>query len=466
MASKGFVRNNINQFAFIYRAIDFYFIQISLWLACHLMDVQYDFLYFVLALTANVGYLFTAEAFWLYRSWRAGALKEILFYTCLSWFVMLLPALLFIFFTKTADYYSRLALGSWILLSLFSLISWRVVFRYFLFAVRRKGINTRSVGIIGVTESGKKLAQEILEHPEMGYQLSAIYDDRPQESFSKTYRAWYKGNIEAAIESAKAGELDVLFIALPLSLKEQVESVLLALGDTTLDVHVIPDFFTYNLLHSRMAHVGEIQTISVYDTPMRGGASMMKRIEDVILAGCILSVIAVPMMLIAMAIKLTSKGPVIFKQDRYGMDGKRIKIWKFRSMTVTENSNVVTQAKKGDARITWLGGILRRTSLDELPQFINVLQGTMSVVGPRPHAVAHNEQYRKVVDYYMLRHKMKPGITGWAQINGWRGETDTLDKMQMRIQFDLDYIRNWSLWMDFKIVIYTFYKGFVGKNVY
>nr|WP_316250564.1 undecaprenyl-phosphate glucose phosphotransferase [Catenovulum sp. 2E275] len=466
MASKGFVRNNINQFAFMYRAVDLYFIQITLLVACYLLDVRYDFLYFVLALTASIGYFFTAEAFWLYRSWRAGALKEILFYTCISWLVMLIPVLLLIFFTKTADYYSRLALGSWLVLSLASLVSWRVLFRYFLFAIRKKGINTRSVGIIGVTESGKKLAQEILEHPETGYQLSAIYDDRSPERFSKTYHAWYKGKVEDAIEQAKAGDLDVLFIALPLSLKDKVESILLALGDTTLDVHVIPDFFTYNLLHSRMAHVGEIQTVSVYDTPMHGGASMIKRIEDVILSSIILSIIAIPMMFIALGVKLSSRGPVIFKQDRYGMDGKRIKIWKFRTMTVTENSDVVTQAKKGDARVTWFGAFLRRTSLDELPQFINVLQGTMSVVGPRPHAVAHNEQYRKVVDYYMLRHKVKPGITGWAQINGWRGETDTLDKMQMRIQFDLDYIRNWSLWMDFKIVFYTFYKGFVGKNVY
>jgi len=219
-------------------------------------------------------------------------------------------------------------------------------------------------------------------------------------------------------------------------------------------------------MQTTMSHVGNIQTLSVYNNPMSGGAAALKRFEDIVLSSIILTIIALPMLAIAIGIKLTSKGPVIFKQDRYGLNGKRIKMWKFRSMTVTENADKVTQAKKGDARITKFGAFLRRTSLDELPQFINVLKGDMSVIGPRPHAVAHNEEYRKMVDFYMLRHKVRPGITGWAQVNGWRGETETLDKMQKRIEYDLDYIRNWSLWMDFKILILTLFKGFVGKNAY
>jgi putative colanic acid biosynthesis UDP-glucose lipid carrier transferase len=172
------------------------------------------------------------------------------------------------------------------------------------------------------------------------------------------------------------------------------------------------------------------------------------------------------LLLIAVAVRLTSTGPAIFKQDRYGLDGKQIGVYKFRSMKVLENSDNVVQATKGDARITPLGAFLRKTSLDELPQFFNVLRGEMSVVGPRPHAVAHNEHYRNRVAFYMLRHKVKPGITGWAQINGWRGETDTLDKMEKRVEFDLHYIRNWSLWWDVKIIIKTLFKGFGGKNVY
>jgi putative colanic acid biosynthesis UDP-glucose lipid carrier transferase len=176
--------------------------------------------------------------------------------------------------------------------------------------------------------------------------------------------------------------------------------------------------------------------------------------------------IAIPMLVIAAAVKITSPGPVIFKQIRYGLDGKAIKVWKFRSMSTMDNGSSVKQATKNDARITPLGAFLRRTSLDELPQFINVLQGQMSIVGPRPHAVAHNEEYRKLIKGYMLRHKVKPGITGWAQINGWRGETDTLDKMEKRVEYDLAYIRNWTVWLDVKIVFLTVFKGFINKNAY
>jgi putative colanic acid biosynthesis UDP-glucose lipid carrier transferase len=219
-------------------------------------------------------------------------------------------------------------------------------------------------------------------------------------------------------------------------------------------------------MHGQMSHLGDVQTISVYDNPMSGGVAVIKRIEDIIMSLVALTLLAIPLLLIGIAIKLTSKGPVLFKQDRYGLNGRKIKVWKFRSMTVMENTDVVTQASKGDARITKLGGFLRRTSLDELPQIINVLKGDMSVVGPRPHAVAHNETYRKLVSFYMLRHKVKPGITGWAQVNGWRGETDTMDKMEKRIEYDLEYIRDWSLWLDFKILVFTVLRGFNDKNAY
>jgi putative colanic acid biosynthesis UDP-glucose lipid carrier transferase len=171
------------------------------------------------------------------------------------------------------------------------------------------------------------------------------------------------------------------------------------------------------------------------------------------------------MVVIAILIKRESEGPVFFKQERHGFDGKIIKVWKFRSMHLHDDTEV-KQATKGDSRVTKIGAFIRRTSIDELPQFINVLQGRMSVVGPRPHAVAHNEEYRQLIPYYMLRHKVKPGITGWAQINGYRGETDTLDKMEGRVDYDLDYIRNWSLLMDIKIVFLTVFKGFIGSHVH
>ncbi len=209
-----------------------------------------------------------------------------------------------------------------------------------------------------------------------------------------------------------------------------------------------------------------MQALSVYDTPFQGASDLLKRAEDIVLSSIILLMLTLPMLCIAAAVKLTSPGPVIFKQKRYGLDGKQILVYKFRSMKVQDNGPVVKQATKNDPRITKLGAFLRRTSLDELPQFINVLQGRMSIVGPRPHAVAHNEEYRKLIKGYMLRHKVRPGITGWAQVNGLRGETETINKMVKRVEYDLDYIHRWSVWLDLKIIFMTVFNGFINKNAY
>lgn len=229
---------------------------------------------------------------------------------------------------------------------------------------------------------------------------------------------------------------------------------------------LVPDLFSYSSHISQLRMFGNIQTISIFTSPFEGEGAVLKRIEDIVL-GAFFTLVSLPAMLaVAIGIKLTSPGPVLFKQNRYGLNGKQIPVWKFRTMRVMENSAVVTQATRNDPRITRFGAFLRKTSLDELPQFFNVLQGTMSIVGPRPHAVAHNEQYRVLVENYMIRHKVKPGITGLAQIHGFRGETDTIDKMEKRIQYDLEYIQSWSLLLDIKIVFLTFFRGFVGKNAF
>jgi putative colanic acid biosynthesis UDP-glucose lipid carrier transferase len=224
--------------------------------------------------------------------------------------------------------------------------------------------------------------------------------------------------------------------------------------------------FTYNLLNSRMVNLGPVATISIFETPFYGINGWLKRLEDIVLSVLILAIICIPMLAIAIAIKWTSPGPVLFKQRRYGLGGKSINIFKFRTMNVAENGDMVVQARKDDSRVTPFGKFLRCTSLDELPQFINVLLGDMSVVGPRPHAVVHNEEYRKLISGYMLRHKVKPGITGWAQINGFRGETDTLEKMEARVQYDLWYIRKWSIGLDLRIIARTVGSGFTGPNAY
>ncbi len=274
------------------------------------------------------------------------------------------------------------------------------------------------------------------------------------------------GSFDDVIKSAQARQVEILYITLPMAAEQRIVALLEKLSNSAVAVHIIPNFFIYNILHARWHNIGDHQALSIYDTPFYGAGSLVKKAEDMTIASIILVLISLPMLLIAIAIKLTSPGAVIFKQKRYGINGKELTVYKFRSMTTCDNGNVIKQAKKNDARITKLGAFLRKTSLDELPQFFNVLDGSMSVVGPRPHAVAHNEEYRKKISGYMLRHMVKPGITGWAQVSGYRGETRHLEQMEKRIEHDLYYIRNWSLIWDIKIILMTIFKGFVNKNAY
>ncbi|HWO10775.1 MAG TPA: exopolysaccharide biosynthesis polyprenyl glycosylphosphotransferase, partial [Polyangiaceae bacterium] len=245
-----------------------------------------------------------------------------------------------------------------------------------------------------------------------------------------------------------------------------ISNVIRGLSDTTASVHMAADMVMFDLMHGRWGTVADVPVVSIYDSPFDGAGGLVKRLEDIVLSSVILALIALPMLCIALAVKLTSKGPVLFVQRRYGLGGRPISVLKFRTMTVTEDGPNIVQASREDTRVTRLGAFLRRHSLDELPQFFNVLSGSMSVVGPRPHAVAHNELYRSRIHGYMLRHKVKPGITGWAQVNGWRGETDTDEKMQRRIEHDLYYINNWTLRWDLKIVFLTVFGASVKQNAY
>jgi putative colanic acid biosynthesis UDP-glucose lipid carrier transferase len=238
------------------------------------------------------------------------------------------------------------------------------------------------------------------------------------------------------------------------------------LADTTVTVYLVADFLYYSLLRAQWSQVGNIPVVSVHDSPFQGVVGWVKRLEDLVLGSVIVLLTAIPMICIAVAIKFSSPGPVFFRQWRYGLCGKKIRILKFRTMKVCEDGPSVVQASRNDARVTTVGRFLRRTSLDEFPQFLQVLTGELSLVGPRPHAVAHNEQYRSLIHGYMLRHMVKPGITGWAQVNGWRGETAELEKMELRVQHDLEYIRNWNLLLDLKIIFLTIFGAKKGRNAY
>lgn len=452
--------------SFIYRVIDAAMILLSLLLSCYWYLGYFNQQWLMAGLVASILFPIFAESLDLYQSWRSERYITQVMLTAGSWILVWLALFGLGYFFKTSESYSRGAVGLWFGGGLLALCGWRLIFRQILYSARRRGHNLRKVVIVGVTDNGIRLAEQIHKNTHLGFSLLGFCDDRDADRLPEDLPAAFLGDVDYAVDMAREGEVDRIYVAMPLKAEDRIQDVLIRCSDTTATVSIIPDFLAYDLLHARWGQVGNVPTLSVYDTPLDGIGAWLKRMEDLVLGAVILLLISVPMLCIAVGIKLTSKGPVLFKQDRYGLDGRKIRVWKFRSMTTADNGAVVQQAQKGDSRITPFGGFLRRTSLDELPQFINVLSGEMSIVGPRPHAVAHNEQYRKLISGYMLRHKMKPGITGLAQINGWRGETEAIEKMEGRVDCDLEYIRNWSLFLDLKIIFLTLFKGFVSKQAY
>jgi len=409
------------------------------------------------------------SALGLYTSWRGQSLVKQARAILLAWLSVVLLMILILFSLKISADYSRLWLGWWMLLGLMFLLIFRMGIYGFLQYQRLRGRNFRRVVIIGAGDLGKKIINQVDDSPWTGFNIVGLFDDEKKLAGELIDGHKVLGNL-SEVESFVANtkdHIDEVWIALPLRAEKRVKELLYALRHQTLNIKLIPDIFGFSLLNHSMTEIAGLPAVNLSDTPMGGSNQIIKAIEDRILGLLILILVSPALLIISLAIKFTSSGPVLFKQKRHGWDGKIINVYKFRTMKEhTEKSCSVTQASRNDDRITSLGSFLRRTSLDELPQFYNVLQGRMSIVGPRPHAVQHNEQYKDKVDKYMLRHMVKPGITGWAQVNGLRGETDTLDKMKSRVEFDLYYIENWSLWFDLKIIILTVFKGFVHKNAY
>ena len=323
----------------------------------------------------------------------------------------------------------------------------------------------KTVVIAGANELGRKLASR-LRHPLLGMRFAGYFDDRAPGRLQNLVPRENLGSLSALADYARANPVDVIYIALPMASQPRILKLLEDLRDTTASIYFVPDIFVGDLIQARVGSIGGLPVVAVCESPFYGLNGVVKRLSDLVLALLILLLISPLMIAIAIGVKLSSPGPVLFKQRRYGLDGKRIVVYKFRSMSVAEDGDVVRQATRNDNRVTRFGAFLRRTSLDELPQFINVLQGRMSVVGPRPHAVAHNEMYRKLIRGYMIRHKVKPGVTGLAQVNGWRGETETVDKMKGRIEQDLHYLRNWSLLLDLQIILKTVVVVLQKHNAY
>jgi putative colanic acid biosynthesis UDP-glucose lipid carrier transferase len=319
--------------------------------------------------------------------------------------------------------------------------------------------------IAGANDLGRRLAER-LRDPMLGVRFAGYFDDRSEGRLQNLPQAQNLGGLSRLADYARAQRVDVIYIALPMASQPRILKLLEDLRDTTASIYFVPDIFVSDLIQARVDSIGGLPVVAVCETPFHGFNGAIKRLSDIVFALCILLVISPLLLAIAIGVKRSSPGPILFKQRRYGLDGRKIVVYKFRTMTVAEDGDVVRQATRNDSRITRFGAFLRRTSLDELPQFINVLQGRMSVVGPRPHAVAHNEMYRKLIRGYMIRHKVKPGITGLAQVLGWRGETETVEKMKGRIEADLTYLRNWSLLLDLQIVLKTVVVVLGKQNAY
>jgi putative colanic acid biosynthesis UDP-glucose lipid carrier transferase len=326
--------------------------------------------------------------------------------------------------------------------------------------------NLRTAVIAGVNEPSLALASKLAEHPEFATRLEGFFDDRGAERLGPMGEHAQLGGLADMAQYVRTHRVDVIFIALPIRHIQRVMALLDELRDTTASLYFIPDVFVFDLIQSRTAEIMGIPVVAMCETPFYGNRAVTKRLTDLALTVCLLLVTLPVMVVIAAAIKLTSRGPMIFRQRRYGLDGEEIVVYKFRSMYLTEDGPKITQATRDDPRITPIGRIIRRYSLDELPQLFNVLEGKMSLVGPRPHAVAHNEQYRRVIKGYMIRHKVLPGITGLAQVNGYRGETRELEDMQARVNYDLEYLRRWSPVLDIKILFLTALRVFKDSKAY
>jgi putative colanic acid biosysnthesis UDP-glucose lipid carrier transferase len=385
-----------------------------------------------------------------------------------DWFFIVAVILFFGYSTSYMDVFPKNMITSWVVITPFVIMIVHIgVDSYLTSKLYRESV-VRNAIIVGVGNLGLQLRDRMVHDLELGLQFKGFFDDRDLNriALEEHNSVQLMGKIQEIPEYVKQNGIDIIYIALPMSLQPRVLDLLDSLKDTTISIYFVPDIFIFDLIQARIDDIAGIPVVAVCETPFSGFNGLIKRLSDIILSILILIMISPILLMIAIGVKLSSKGPVLFKQRRYGLDAEEILVYKFRSMTVTENGSEVTQATKNDTRVTPFGSFIRKTSLDELPQFINVLQGCMSIVGPRPHAVAHNEVYRKVIKGYMIRHKVKPGITGWAQVNGLRGETDTVDKMEARIEYDLDYLRKWSLALDLKIIARTILLVFKDRNAY
>ena len=384
----------------------------------------------------------------------------------LDWLLTAGLLLLIGWVTGTLGAFDQRALLAWLLLTPVVLfVAQRAISALLPRVLAAEGVQRTAV-IAGVNELGRRLAARIGADPFRGERVVGFFDDRGSERRPPIEPTLDRGTLDQLAAYVKAHRVDLIYITLPMASQPRILALLEELHDTTASIYFAPDIFLFDLIQAHVETIGGIPLVAVCESPFYGADAVVKRASDLLLASAIL-LLSLPLLLtIAAGVKLDSPGPVLFRQRRYGLDGREIVVYKFRTMNVLEDGPAIAQVTRDDKRVTRFGAFLRRYSFDELPQFFNVLQGRMSVVGPRPHAVAHNEMYRKLIRGYMIRHKVRPGITGLAQVSGFRGETESVEKMRARIECDLAYLRSWSLLLDLRIVLRTVGVVLKPQNAY
>jgi putative colanic acid biosynthesis UDP-glucose lipid carrier transferase len=369
---------------------------------------------------------------------------------------MLVAALLALgYVTKFSESFSRRVVVTWVLLTPLLLVMLSLILQGVTRALLRDAAQARRAVIVGCTAASMELTRRLKLHVELGISVAGFFDDRGSDRLGCSEHAQLLGRFSDVASFVNTRNIDVIFIAIAPGQVARVRDLVNDLGDTTASIYFLPDVSGFDMIQQRASEMLGMPVVAMCETPFHGYRGLVKRLMDVTISLCALVLLAPLLAGIAIAVKRSSPGPILFRQRRYGLDGREINVYKFRTMTVCENGDRVTQAARNDARVTPVGKHLRRWSLDELPQIINVLQGTMSIVGPRPHAVAHNEEYRKLIKRYMVRHKVLPGITGLAQVRGCRGETSKVEQMEARVLFDLEYMRRWSPMLDLEIILAT-----------
>jgi len=451
-------------FETLLKAIDVLIILLSSWLAYLLYDNYWEITqvynaYFQAILIAGLLSVFVFQSMNLYKPWRGVFLLSEIHVIFFAWAVLFLLLTLIAVVTKTSSDYSRGWFILWFCSGLSLSILSRLILRSLLRHFRQKGFNQRHIIVVCHNKFGLGVVERLNQEKWYGLHVQGVFSDNS----SLTDQTNYLGTLKEISHYVEKNKIDQVWIAMPLSEEEKVIDILNHLRYSTADIRYLPDIFGFNLLNHSFTEIAGFPVIDLSSSPMQGSNIFIKRLEDITISILILLLISPLFLIICVLIKIFSPGPIFYKQERIGWNNEVFNIIKFRTLPINaEHQSGPVWAQKGEQRATPIGNILRKSSLDELPQFFNVIKGNMSIVGPRPERPHFVEQFKDEIPGYMKKHMVKAGITGWAQVNGWRGNTD----LHKRIEYDLYYIENWSLWLDIKIIVLTVFSGFMHKNAY